>query len=330
MTSGTEELKRNLRGAGVSGQAIDAAWPRWWSEELADDPSGRTELRFALARRLGLSPTSLLGERVRFMWNDEARFKHLSASDEAHRAALASFGMAVGGSLLRATPDGPGMEGVAAADLRAAILAERPVVDLRALVFTCWAVGIPVIHLRVFPLPAKSMHAMVVESNRRHAVLLGRDAAFPAQAAFTLAHELGHVALGHLDGASAIVDMDDPATASERDEQERAADRYALEVLTGSSAPQFRTDGGDYNAAGLARAALDAGAASRIEPGTLALILAYQTGEWAVAIAALRFIYGRPRPIWRDVNEVARSQLDWRGIGDDAGEWLERVAAIDG
>lgn len=330
VTTDSDDLRRELRGAGLSQQAIDAAWPTWWSEELADDPSGRTELRFALARRLGLSPKSLLGERVRFVWNDEARFKHLSAEDEAHRAALASFGMTVGSSLLRATRAVTSIVGVSAADLRSAVLADRALVDLQALVFACWAIGIPVIHLRVFPLETKAMHAMVVGVGGRHAILLGRDASYPAQAAFTLAHEIGHAALGHLDGASALVDMEDPATATERDDQEQEADRYALELLTGTAEPTIETDGGRYNAPGLAKAVRDASPRYRIEPGTLALCLAHQTGGWAVAMSALKFIYGQPRSVWRDVNALAASQLDWDLIGDDAAEWIRSVTETRG
>ncbi|SOB80696.1 protein of unknown function [Sphingomonas guangdongensis] len=328
MTTDSNDLRRELRRAGLSEKAIDAAWPTWWSEELADDPSGRAELRFALARRLGLSPKSLLGERVRFVWNDEARFKHLSAEDVTHRAALASFGMTVGGSLLRATPEVAGIVGVTAADLRAAILRDRAFVDLQGLVFVCWAVGLPLVHLRVFPLDAKAMHAMVVGVDGRQAILLGRDAPYPAQTAFTLAHELGHVALGHLEGAPALVDMDDPAKAGDKDEEETAADRFALELLTGTPTPTIDTDGASYNAPGLARAVEQAAPRYRIEPGTLALCLAYQTGQWGRAMSALEFIYGAPRRVWRDVNTLAASQLRWEWIGDDAAEWIRTVTDI--
>ena len=162
MTADSEDLRRELRRAGLSEQVISAAWPSWWSEDLADDLSGRYELRFALARRLGLSPRELLGERVRFVWNDEARFKHLSVQDETHRAALASFGVTVGRALLRATPAAGSLDGVDASGLRAALLGDRTLVDLPGLLYACWAIGIPVVHLRVFPLDTKSMHAMVV------------------------------------------------------------------------------------------------------------------------------------------------------------------------
>ncbi len=104
MADDRKTLIERLRKAGISRAAIQAAWPSWWTEEAETSPSGRAELRFALARRLGLEPKPLLGERVEFVWNDEAKFKHLSAEGEAQKAALTSFGMSIGHLLLRATP----------------------------------------------------------------------------------------------------------------------------------------------------------------------------------------------------------------------------------
>ena len=326
--AGTDTLRRGLRDAGFSKQAIDAAWPSWWSEELADDPSGRTELRFTLARRLGVSPKELLGERVRFVWNDEARFKHLSVQDAAHRAALASFGMTVGRALIRATEPGDTLEGVSASELRLALLSDRPVVDLPSLLYACWAVGVPVIHLKVFPLQAKSMHAMVVAVDGRYAVLLARDALYPAPVAFTLAHEIGHIALSHLDGVPALVDLEDPATSANNDDQEDAADRYGLELLTGSASPQIETSGGRMNAPGLATAVLREAGQQRIDPGTLALCVAHQTGAWAIAQSALKFIYSDPQPVSTQLNTLAASQLDWDRIGHSSADWLKIVMGL--
>ncbi len=324
MAGDDENLIERLRKAGLSRAAIRAAWPSWWSEEAGKTPSGRAELRFALARRLGLEPKPLLGERVEFVWNDEARFKHLSTQDDVQRAALTSFGMSVGRLLLRATPSEP-REPVGAEELRNAILAGSPFVDLGSLISTCWALRIPVIHLRVFPLEAKSMHAMVVGVDGRFAILLGRDAAYPAPVAFTLAHELGHVMMGHLANAPALIDLEDPALARDGDEQEEEADRFALTLLTGSPEPDIRTNIDHFNAPTLAAAVLRAAVEYAVEPGTLALCLAHGRGLWPVAMSALGFIYGERKPAWREVNGIADGELDWDLLGDEAAHYLRNV-----
>ena len=314
----------------MSKDAIEAAWPSWWSDELNSDPSGRAELRFALARRLGLSPKSLLGERVEFVWQDEAHFKHVTTEDAAQRAALTSFGMSIGGLLIKATPHASPLGEVDALQLRNAVLAERHFVDLRGLLSICWGIGIPVVHLRVFPLEKKAMHAMVVRIGDRYAILLGRDARYPAPVAFTLAHELGHVLLGHLHGVPALAELKDPATATEKDDQESEAGEFGLTLLTARPEPAIETSLTDFNAPTLADAANRAAPHYRIEPGTLALILAHSRRAWPVAMSALKFIYTSPRPVWRDVNGIAAGQLAWDEIPVDAADYVRSVLGVSG
>ena len=314
----------------MSNDAIEAAWPSWWSDELDLDPSGRAELRFALARRLGLSPKSLLGERVEFVWQDEAHFKHVTTEDAAQRAALTSFGMSIGCLLLQATTQAGPLDRLNAIQLRNAVLAERPFVDLRGLLSICWGIGIPVVHLRVFPLEKKAMHAMVVRVADRYAILLGRDARYPAPVAFTLAHELGHVLLGHLGGVPALAELKDPATAVGKDDQESEADEFALTLLTARPEPAIETTLTNFNAPTLADAVIQAAPRYKIEPGTLALVLAHSRSAWPVAMSALKFIYDSPRPVWRDVNGIAAGQLAWDEIPADAADYVRSVLGVSG
>ena len=325
MGSNTDNLIRDLRKAGLSKEVIEAAWPSWWSDELAADPSGNAELRFSLARRLGLSPKGLLGERVEFIWHDEACFKHFSTEDEIERATLTSYGMAIGQLLVSATPEFIPLKDVDALYLRNAILADRPFVDLTGILSICWAVGIPVIHLRTFPLSKQAMHAMVVRVRDRYAILLGRNAKYPAPVAFTLAHELGHILLNHLADVPALVDLKDPAVAQSADDQEREADEFGLTLLTAQSKPTIETTVNIFTAPTLANAVIQAGPIYGIEPGTLALVLAHERGVWPVAMTALKFIYDHPRPVWRQVNGIAESQLSWEAIGYDSGDYLRKV-----
>jgi hypothetical protein len=320
----TRKLVGALKDAGLSDQAIRAAWPSWWGDDAESSRSGRAELRFALARKLGLSPKSLLGERVEFIWKNDARFKNLTAVDSNEQAALASFGVAIGRLLLRATPAFQLIEGMEATQLRDAILAGRPVVDLLGLLNTCWALGVPVIHLRVFPLAAKSMRAMVVGVDGRHAILLGRDSRYPAPLAFTIAHELGHAVLGHAKGGEALVDIDDTEYET-TDSEEQEADRFGLTLLTGMQRPQITTNIENYSARSLANAVLQAGPQRGIEPGTLALCVGYTQQNWATSNAALRYIYPEARPIWDDINKLAGSQLHWDELGDDSSTYLNNV-----
>lgn len=325
MDADSRALIRELKDAGLSEEAIRAAWPTWWDDEAATSASARAELRFSLSRNLGLAPQSLLGERVDFVWQDEARFKNLTANDTFARGALASFGVAVARILLRAVaPSQSTVDGLPAGRLRAAILSAQRVVDLAGLLTVCWGLGIPVIHLRIFPMRAKSMRAMVVQSEGRHAILLGRDASYPAPIAFTLAHEIGHAARGHTGTGKAIVDLGEPMI-SEEDAEEREADSFALELLTGSSQPEITTNIDNFSARALARACMEAGPRRGIEPGTLALCVGYLRNDWIAANAALRFIYSQRTQVWRPINQLAKQQLRWDALGEESAHYLRSI-----
>jgi hypothetical protein len=319
------DLRKQLLRAGIAKGAIDAAWPEWWSDAGDESRSARTELRYELARRLGLSPRALLKEQVEFSRSQNARFKHLTAETAEQQALLASFGTALGSLLIRATPASKFELSNDPFVLRSAILESKPFVGLDSLVASCWGLGIPVIQLRVFPLATKSMHAMVAGANSRHAILIGFAAKYPAQAAFTLAHEMGHIALGHLPEGGTIVDLDEIGNRDETDAQEREADEFALTLLAGSPKPEITTSLARYNSTSLATAVVEQGPPLGIEPGTLALCLAYQTGEWNKAMSALRQIYGGPNDMWRFFNGFAGTQIEWDAIGDEAAEYLKRI-----
>jgi len=234
-------FRQRLRSFGFTDPAIDAAWPSWWSDEAESSFSAQTELRFSIARKLGLEPRSLLEDEAepRFIWRDEARFKRLSEESELEQAGITSFGMAIGHILIAATVAPAALPVVSATGLRDLILKHQEYVRLADLLSLSWSVGIPVIHLRVFPWPRKRMAAMTLRQAGRHAVLLAKDSMYPAHIAFYIGHELGHAALGHLKPGNLVVDLeDDELTSAHDDPEEAAADRFALELLTGGPTPR--------------------------------------------------------------------------------------------
>lgn len=325
------DLRLRLRGLGLSDGAITAAWPRWWSEDAEASASARAELRFGVARRLGLDPHSLLEERgePRFLWREEARFKHLSGESDRERAGITSFGRAIASVLIGALPPSAAdLSGVAAHALRESVLASgQPFVTLGDLLALSWGLAVPVVHLRVFPWQQKRMAAMTVKVGGRSTVLLGKDSAYPATIAFYLAHELGHIALEHVAADRQIVDLEDEVpAASEKDDEEREADAFALELLTGDPEPTVLATGPGWAHGGaLAHAALESADALRIEPGTLALCFGHSTGDWQTANAALSHIYADPQPVWTYVNAIARRQLDLGELPNDAVDFLDAV-----
>jgi len=333
LNDSASQLRKRLKTIGLSDPAINAAWPTWWSDDADASSSARAELRYSIARKLGLDPHSLLEDEgaPRFVWKDVARFKHLSGESDAEKWAITSFGTALGAILLAGTNVSSFLKNITASELRAAVLSSQPYVRLIDLISICWSVGIPTIHLRVFPWNRKRMAAMSVRVGGRNAILLGKDSHYPAQIAFYLAHELAHISLDHLTDESVIVDFEsypnlnpDPP-ASFPDPEEAAADAFALEVLTGDPEPVVLPAAAGGGARSLAKAALGAGADLQIEPGTLALCFGYSTGDWATAIGSLKYIYSSPKPVWQEVNNIALSQLSLPSLPDDTLQYLKIV-----
>jgi hypothetical protein len=110
--------------------------------------------------------------------------------------------------------------------------------------------------------------------------------------------------------------------------EEADADRFALELLTGSNDPRVLPGVGSYNAPGLADAALKTSTQLSIEPGTLALCFGYSTHNWAVANSALKFIYSQAKPVWLEVNRVAEDQIQSDQVPSDSRAYLRAVLGL--
>jgi len=320
-------LRERLKTLGLSDPAIDAAWPTWWSQDADASTSAKVELRFSVARKLGLDPHSLLEDdaQPQFIWQNEARFKHLSGEGQLERAAITSFGAALGMYLVAATRNEPLQVESDPNVFRKAILREQPFVRLIDLLSLCWTLAIPAIHLRVFPLSQKRMSAMSVRVGQRNAIMLGKDSMYPPHVAFYLAHEIAHIALGHLSEDPIVVDFEVDEQVAANDEEENRADEFALQLLTGHSRPTVLPQQDRYSARELARVARSAGADLGIEPGTLALCFGFSTRDWATANAAIGHIYAEPRPVWVEVNRIANGQLALDRVPDDARSYLNAV-----
>ena len=326
--SATDFKARLIRHTGLSPDMVTAAWPEWWSKDAESSPSANAELRFSLARKLGLDPRSLIADESepRFIWDDVARFKGFTGDERGERPVIASFGTALSRMLLEGAPGGENFQTMSAGELRAAILAGSQYVGLKELLSVSWALGIPVTHLRVYPLSAKRMSAMSVRVGDRYAILLARDAMYPAPVAFYLAHELGHILLGHLAEGSAIVDMEIlEELGADKDPEERQADAFALELLTGRPQPELIVEGAGRGVRQLAGEAARVGQIERIEPGTVAMAFGHATRAWPIAMASLAHIYDRPMDVWQVVNQLATQQLAWNELQDESQSFIRAV-----
>ena len=199
--------------------------------------------------------------------------------------------------------------------IRDDILRDSPYVDLDSLLHFCWRSGIVVIQLAHVPAGGKRFDGMAASIEGRPVIVLasGRDG--PPWLAFHLAHELGHLMLGHVGpGSEALVDtsLEGEAGSGAR---EREADRFASEVLAGSAEPRLPDLKED--AAHLAATAVRSGPRRGIDPGVLVLIYARSNSRWPVAQTALKHLDLHSGGRKRIAEHLRRHLVDANLLDDD-------------
>ncbi len=175
-----------------------------------------------------------------------------------------------------------------AGEIREAILRRSEYVDLESLLESCWRSGIPVLQLAQVPAGGKRFDGMAAFVEERPVIILasGRDGA--PWLAFYLAHEIGHIMLGHVQpDTEALVDGTIAGEAGASG-HEREADQFACELLSGFPEPKIR----NLKAAAprLAVIAAGKGPEQGVDPGVFTLIYAKSNNRWGVGQNALKYL----------------------------------------
>jgi hypothetical protein len=165
---------------------------------------------------------------------------------------------------------------------------------------------------------------MAVKVRGRPIVVLCKKTKAPAWLLFILAHELGHIVLGHIPDDGVLIDEN--VDTNERDDEEMAANAFALELLTGKREANFRAGGRWPNAEMLVHFAKEYGRELKIDPGHIILNYAHTMGKefFPVANAALGKL-GSPDAMGVVRRKLAQ-HLDWSRLPEDSSEFLMRVS----
>jgi hypothetical protein len=189
--------------------------------------------------------------------------------------------------------------------------------------------GIPVLHVNLFPKGAKKRpEGFTLRVGGRPIIVLCRDEKQPSWQLFILAHELGHIAGGHIPENGAL--MDEKIDANEPDAEEAEADRYAIELLTGNAGTSIGTNGRWPKMDELARLAERYGRRNSIDPGHVVLNYAHTMGSsfFAVARGALKILHPKSDAV-RAVRDRLAENLDWELLPEDSSEFLMRMTRLE-
>jgi Zn-dependent peptidase ImmA (M78 family) len=236
MTDTIQNLYSALGAHGLKKRDVKAILPSWWEDEIAKTPAGLQQAKLIVAKALNLKVRPLVEDppRVEFDLPEMRRFKLMKGTTEDDVQIAVALARSASKLVLSSFDREYQRPGSAEEVRRQIMAAGKPWVDLEGLLEYCWRVGIPVIHL-ASALMKKKMDGIAMATKGRPTIVLSSRKAC-GYLLFHLAHELGHIALGHLDANGAIVDTDIQDDPDGKDEAERAADSYAIELLAGEQA----------------------------------------------------------------------------------------------
>lgn len=220
------------------------------------------------------------------------------------------------------------------AELRLALLRREGVdcVDFPRLLEACWEHGVPVLYLPALPIVGRKMDGMVTYVNGRPVIILTKKVPHPDWLLFVLAHEMGHLACGHLpeaEGHAIVDDTVDVDGGNERDQQENEANQFATRLLADGG--REVTLGRLPNAERLARLAEEYGREHAMAPGYVILNAVHNTRvqgkkPYALGQAALKVLKSSDT---RDVAMLCRDQLKKNVnidfLRDDSVYFLEKM-----
>ncbi len=238
-------LYRRLSSFGLTRPFVrENILPSWWDDDLALNPAGYAEALLLLSRHLGLSLASLEDESSPIATRElgTCKFKKTQGTTNDQLALARAMATRIAQLAAEATTKPLCPLPTSAGQARQEILGQgQKHVSLSNLADYCWQLGIPVIHLAAFPARIKRPDGLAAHVNGRPAIVLCKKRRHPAWSLFVLAHELGHIVLGHV--ADGTVIIDETPGENEPDEEESAANAFALELLTGNANCRVRSVG---------------------------------------------------------------------------------------
>ncbi len=337
MTINAKILYKTVAQLGLKPGQVRRLLPDWWNPEMEKDPSGVSELAMLLGRRLSLDVGALMnGQLSPRGAMASVAFKHRAGLEPHSLAAAIAIASSLAQTVLAALSVGYRRLPSSADDLsKAATEGGQHQLGFDALLALCWDHGIPVIPLPNLPVGVRKMDGAALQIGERPVIVIAKKKSSRAWLSFILAHEIGHVALGHLKPGSTIVDVSlqegaTYATDDQNDVQEAEADTFALEAMGGVD---VESEVGRWAAqlapVELAVKARSAAKVYRIEPGHFILRHAFINRRWPDAVTALRFLSEDLNPEAALLGQFER-HLDMSAVSDDMQNLITQITGWSG
>lgn len=317
-------LYKKLSKLGLSATYVrQAGLPSWWSDELNDQPAAVLEGAGHISKRLHLNLESLLkdDQEVKFKPLPTTKFKfhnqHQSDTPDVS-AQLASRVAEVVAYAVQTTYI-PIPEDIN--QIRTQILKRYRQISLESILDYCWQHGIAVVYFNGYPPSTRKITGMIQWQGNSPVIVLSSKRTYPAWLAFHLAHELAHLALGHVKEGILI---DDEIEQDSKDQEEIDANRFAVQLLVGNLDNCFNGEtvtSGDHLKNKIKKCL---NSEPTVDPCALAFNFGWHHKEFKFAFSAAKKI-GCPQNGDKIINHFLKNHLNWDNVSDDNMDHLEHI-----
>ena len=234
-------LMRRLAQAGFKRPFITAALlPDWWDNSYAKDPDVLPDIEIRIARFLNLPLSTIRNADTALAAPsyDGAQLRKLRNIDRVRLSPAIHAAVRVADAVVRnlRCEGSADIPPTGAQEWRSILMSRQGgPVQLHTMLCDLWERRIPVVPLETLPSPGFQALACVVEGHP--IVMLGHKYDEPGRVAFLAAHEVGHIVAG--DCTTDIPVMHDSEAVFDESPTERAADKFASQVLIGETSPEI-------------------------------------------------------------------------------------------
>ncbi|MFW6316135.1 MAG: ImmA/IrrE family metallo-endopeptidase [Cyanobacteriota bacterium] len=319
-------LYKKLQRKGLQQKYIrETILPSWWSPELNDKPAAVLEGAGYIAQRLNLDLKSLLAEdeEPRFKTLPHPKFKYHKQNQAEPPDIAYQIATKVAEAIAFATNLQFGSLPSNSHEMRSSILSKHSLVNLSSLLDYCWEKGIAVVYFNNYPKNQRKLTGMIQWQGDQPVIVLSSGRTYPACLAFHLAHELGHLVLGHVKQGEGIL-IDEKIKENSLDQEEIESNQFATDLLVDGFDNCFKF----YNIRdnNQLRERIDEIIEKEptIDPCAIAYNHGWHTGSYDIAQKAVNNIDGSKNGD-KIINQFLEQQIEWDDLSENQADYLDQI-----